>query len=303
MTHLQTIELEVAESVGRLAVLLTLILVVAFFVAAELALVSASKGEMQHLADQAEDPRKRKAAQRVRDAQNRLEHYLSVTQTGTTAGSLLLGWLGEGATVHWIEPWTNRFLGHLPAMLTAHSIAVAIAFLLVTYVEIALGELIPKVLAANAPEQTALALIQPLQWCSYLFWPLLVILNGTVQLLTGWVARKPQTLALPLSQTPLVQTDPYSVAVPGGLELDALNAQLALNLPPSAAYSTISGFLIHHLGHFPQVGERLLWDELELEAAQMAEHRLETIVIRRVTQPLVKLPQPEPVLVHRYCEE
>ena len=141
--------------------LLGLTLLIAFFVASELALVSADRHQIRQLA-QLDDRRTAKTAELVHQAQNNIPHYLSVTQTGTTAGSLLLGWLGEGATVHWIEPWIDKLpIGHLSAVLTAHSIAVPAAFIFVTYVEIVLGELIPKVLATHAPERTALLLMPP----------------------------------------------------------------------------------------------------------------------------------------------
>ncbi|MBE9009259.1 DUF21 domain-containing protein, partial [Pseudanabaenaceae cyanobacterium LEGE 13415] len=141
MTTLETFEIETVETLVRLAVLLIFVIFVAFFVAAELAIVSASKGEIDSLAQQSDNPGTQKAAQLVQKAQNNLGQYLSVTQTGTTAGSLLLGWLGEDATVHWIEPWINLLpIPHLSAMITSHTIATAIAFLLVTYVESVLGE-------------------------------------------------------------------------------------------------------------------------------------------------------------------
>ena len=143
--------------------LLGLTLLIAFFVASELALVSADRHQIRQLAQLSDSPKTAKTAELIHQAQNNIPHYLSVTQTGTTAGSLLLGWLGEGATVHWIEPWIDKLpIGHLPAMLTVHSIAVPTAFILVTYVEIVLGELIPKVLANHAPERTALLLMPAL---------------------------------------------------------------------------------------------------------------------------------------------
>ncbi len=295
MSALQTLELELADDLLRLAILLALTLAVAFFVAAELAVVSASRTQIRDLAEHASEPLQRLAAQQVQDAQQHLEHYLSVTQTGTTAGSLLLGWVGEGATVHWIEPWTARLpFGHLPSVLTAHSIAVALAFLLVTYVEITVGELVPKVLATNAPERTALLLIGPLRFCSALFWPLLVILNGSVRLLTGSVKRRPMGSALPPSQAPLIQTDPHSVLVDGALDLATLNEKLGLSLPANPAYRTLAGFLINQLDRVPAQGERLLWCELELEAARVEDGRLVTVLLRRVTRPLTA-PQPEAV--------
>jgi CBS domain containing-hemolysin-like protein len=272
--QLQMLEIEAAEAFLRLLVLFVLILVV------EIAIVSASKREINRLTRLSEH---QTAAKLVQQAQNNLEQYLSVTQTGTTAGSLLLGWLGEGATVHWIEPWIARLpLGHLPVMITTHSVATAIAFLFVTYIEIALGELVPKVLASQAPERTALLLIGPLQVCSSLFFPALIVLNGTVRLLTGWI--KPPDAVEPTSS--LTQIDSYSVMIEGAIDLETLNQQLGLNLPEDEAYRTLAGFMIRQLGHLPDQGDRVQWHELELEAAQVSEQRLQTILLRRVTQPL-----------------
>lgn len=284
---LHSLEIELASSLLRLSMLLTLTLAIAFFVAAELSLVSASRSQIYQLTQHISEPSTAKAAQLVQQAQKNLQHYLSITQTGTTAFSLLLGWLGEGATVHWIEPWINCLpIGKLPAMVTAHSIALVVAFLLVTYVEIVLGELIPKVLAANAPERTALLLIRPLQICSYLFWPLLVILNGTVKLLTGSVIDHNAEPELPPSMQPFIQTDPHTVLVSGVIELTTVNELLGLTLPTSSAYRTLAGFMIHHLGRLPVQGERLLWGELELEVAHRVAERLETVLLRQVTRPL-----------------
>lgn len=284
MTALETFEIETAETLVRLAVLLIFVIFVAFFVAAELSIVSASKGEIDSLARQSDNPGTQKAAQRVQKAQNNLGQYLSVTQTGTTAGSLLLGWLGEDATVHWIEPWINLLpIPHLSAMITAHSIATAIAFLLVTYVEIVLGELVPKVLAAHAPEKTALLLIRPLQICSYLFFPALVILNGTVRLLTGWFTSRDR-----ITENEFIRKDEYSVLVAGTIDISVLNEQLDLGLPASDAYRTAAGFMIHHMNRVPATGDRLQWGELEFEATRVVENQIETLVLRQVTRPLLE---------------
>ncbi|MBW4540938.1 MAG: DUF21 domain-containing protein [Myxacorys chilensis ATA2-1-KO14] len=292
MTPLQIIELEAAEALLRLSLLLVLILGIAFFVAAELAIVSASKGELYRLS---QNPDTQAAAQQVQHAQSNLKRYLSVTQTGTTAGSLLLGWLGEGATVHWIEPWITRLpIPHLPAMITSHSIATAIAFLLVTYVEIVLGELVPKVLASQAPERTALLLIRPLQLCSYLFFPALVVLDATVNVLTGWINRR-TTPALPQSNAPIVGIDQYSVTVEGAVDLQTLNEQIGVNLPANDAYRTLAGFMIHQLGHVPTERDRLQWGELELEAVRIVENRLEAILLRQITRPLGEVGEREAI--------
>ncbi len=297
LSHLQALEIETAETLLRLAVLVSLILIVAFFVAAELAIVSASRSEIVQLADQTTDPQVRQAAELIRHAHENLEQYLSVTQTGTTASSLLLGWLGEGATVHWIEPWMERLpIGHLPAALSTHTIAVALAFLFVTYVEIVLGELVPKVLATRDPERTALALIRPLKICSYLFSPALVVMNANVRWLTSWIPRKSDSTALQFSEAPLVQIDAHSVRIAGTMAIETLNTQLALNFPESEAYHTLAGFIVHQLGRLPMQGDRLQWGEFEFEASRVIAHRLETIGLRQVTRPLL-IVKPAPELV------
>ena len=199
--------------------------------------------------------------------------------------------------MHWIEPWIDKLpLGHLPAMLTAHAIAVPAAFILVTYIEIVLGELIPKVLASHAPERTALLLIRPLKICSNVLWPLLAILNGNVRLLTGWITRHKSPSLLSPSEATLVQNDAHSVLLSGGWEVTAVNERLGLKLPTNEAYQTIAGFMIHHLGKLPNQGERLLWGELELEATNVVDSSLETVLIRQVTRPLFETQQPEFVL-------
>jgi len=277
--------------------LLALTLLIAFFVASELALVSADRHQIRQLAQLSDSPKTAKTAELIHQAQNNIPHYLSVTQTGTTAGSLLLGWLGEGATVHWIEPWIDKLpIGHLPAVLTAHSIAVPAAFILVTYVEIVLGELIPKVLANHAPERTALLLMPALEICSRLLWPLLAVLNATVRLLTGWItSKKSQPLLLP-SEATIVEKDAHSALISGLWEVTAVNEKLGLNLPTNQAYQTIAGFVIHNLGKMPNRGDRLLWGELEIEAANVIEGSLETVLLRQVTRPLFEPQHPELVL-------
>ena len=276
--------------------LLGLTLLIAFFVASELALVSADRHQIRQLA-QLRDRPNAKTAELVHQAQNNIPHYLSVTQTGTTAGSLLLGWLGEGATVHWIEPWIDKLpIGQFPAMLTAHAIAVPVAFIFVTYIEIVLGELIPKVLATHAPERTALLLMPALEVCSKILWPLLAILNGTVRLLTGWITSKKSEPLLPASEATIIEKDAHSALISGVWEVTAVNEKLGLNLPTNQAYQTIAGFAIHTFGRMPAQGDRFLWGELEIEAADVVEGSLETVLLRQVTRPLFEPQRPEFVL-------
>ncbi|MBP0651599.1 DUF21 domain-containing protein, partial [Mycobacterium tuberculosis] len=80
---------------------------------------------------------------------------LAATQLGITISSLALGWVGEPALAHLIEP----LLSILPAPLAAtgsHAIAVGISFVIITALHIVLGELAPKSLALQRSEGTAL---------------------------------------------------------------------------------------------------------------------------------------------------
>lgn len=282
-------EIQVLKPLLDLAIFLFLTLLIAFFVAAELALISASKEKMYRLAQGSSDRQQADMAKLVLIARENLPHYLSVTQTGTTAGSLILGAYGEKTTVHLLEPWINILPIHkFFVMVSAHSIAVTLAFILVTYIEIALGELIPKVLATQAPDRTALMLIRPLKICSYIFWPLLLILNGTVQIFTGFMLKK-NTEELPQNiVNNFIPKDSHSVVISGLVDIATINEILGLNIPSHPAYCTIGGFMINTLGRLPRSGEIMLWRELELQAVNLISDRLETILLRQVTRPLLK---------------
>jgi putative hemolysin len=88
-------------------------------------------------------------------AVDNLDANLAATQLGITISSLALGWIGEPALAHLVEPP----LSNLPEWLAAagsHALAVAIAFVIITALHIVLGELAPKSLALQRSEGTAL---------------------------------------------------------------------------------------------------------------------------------------------------
>src|SRR5215218_4058997 len=108
-----------------------------FFVAAEFALVSVRRTRIEELASQGGA-----AARAVQRAIHDLDRYIAGTQVGITLASLGLGWIGEPALAHLIEP----LFAWLPVDLAAplsHSVAVAIAFLAITFLHVVLGELVP----------------------------------------------------------------------------------------------------------------------------------------------------------------
>jgi CBS domain containing-hemolysin-like protein len=169
-------------------VLLRIILVVllvaanAFFVAAEFAMVSVRDTRIQQLIEQ-----RRIGARTVRKIQQQLDEFLPAVQFGVTVASLGLGWVGEGTLAAILIPW----LGNIPyARFYAHGLAATVAFLIITYSLIILGELVPKSLALERAERVALAVAAPMDFFMTLAHPFLVVMNRSANLvLRGFGSR------------------------------------------------------------------------------------------------------------------
>src|SRR5712691_5260455 len=125
----------------RLAGLLALVLANGFFVAAEFSIVTVRKTRIDQMIAEGH-----RGARAVRRAVTAPDRYIAATQLGITMASLGLGWLAEPALASIFEPALSFLPAHLAAA-TAHSIAVAIAFALITAAEIVFGELAPKWIA------------------------------------------------------------------------------------------------------------------------------------------------------------
>jgi CBS domain containing-hemolysin-like protein len=104
-----------------------------------------------------------------------LDEYLSACQLGITLASLGLGWIGEPAFARLLEP----LLAHIPISTKALNvvIAFAIAFFIISYLHIVVGELAPKSLAIRQVEKIALNTAVPLYLFNWLMFPLIWILN------------------------------------------------------------------------------------------------------------------------------
>ncbi|MEQ8459825.1 MAG: hemolysin family protein [Sandaracinaceae bacterium] len=144
----------------------------AFFVAAEFALAKVRPSSLEALAKQG-DP----DAARAYEITKRLDAYLSATQLGITLASLGLGWLGEPALAHLIDPALERMGIDDPTVV--HGISLTLAFGVITIAHIVIGELVPKSLAIQRPEQVARWTGRPLRWFFYASYPALWVLNGS----------------------------------------------------------------------------------------------------------------------------
>ncbi len=173
----------------RLAAVLLLVGANAFFVSAEFALVASRRTRIDAMVRRG-DAR----ARHVKQAIQHLDRYISGTQLGITLASLGLGWIGKPALAGTIE---HVFAG-LPApfdVIATDSVAVAVAFALITFLHIVLGELAPKALALLHPELTSRWVAQPLIIFTVATNPFIWVLNGTANaILRLFGARAPTEL-------------------------------------------------------------------------------------------------------------
>ena len=156
----------------ELTVMILLVLVNGFFVASEFALVSARKSRLETRA--ADGSSNARAALRL------LENptiFISTVQLGVTLASLALGWVGEPTVARILEPLAARIASEGTAAYVAHTAAIIIAFSLVTFLHIVLGELFPKMFALERAESFALVAARPLEILGRILWPLLWVFN------------------------------------------------------------------------------------------------------------------------------
>jgi len=159
-------------ALDALMVVLALFLVAlnALFVAAEFGLVKIRSTQVDQLVREG-----RRSSGLLRKATNRLDAYLSVCQLGITISSLGLGWIGEPAFKHLLEP---LFLAlSVPDGLT-DAIAFAFAFATITFLHVVFGELAPKSVAIAKAEGTSLFVAPFMRFFYYLFYPGIVVFNG-----------------------------------------------------------------------------------------------------------------------------
>ncbi|HIK46351.1 MAG TPA: HlyC/CorC family transporter [Leptolyngbyaceae cyanobacterium M65_K2018_010] len=166
---------------SRLLAVFLLIGINAFFVAAEFSIVSVRRSRISQLVSQGDVQ-----AKTVQQLQRSLNRLLSTTQLGITLSSLALGWIGENTVAVLIAFWLIRTpLTQGQGTVLAHTLAIPIAFFLVAYLQIVLGELCPKSVALLYPEQLARFLGPPSLTIAKLFNPFIWILNQSTRRLLG----------------------------------------------------------------------------------------------------------------------
>ena len=149
-----------------------LVLLNGFFVAAEFALVSVRKSRIDQLVNQGS-----RAARSVQKAIGHLDTYIAATQLGITMASLALGWVGEPALAHLIEPLLASILPSQWALAASHLVAVVIAFGIITILHMVLGEFAPKGVALQKADSTALLVAVPMSIFLKIFRPFITVID------------------------------------------------------------------------------------------------------------------------------
>jgi CBS domain containing-hemolysin-like protein len=154
-----------------------------FFVAAEFALVKVRSTQIVELAEQG-SLRAKMARKMIRH----LDAYLSATQLGITLASLALGWIGEPAFHHLIQPLFTRFS---VSDATARSISATVAFVIISILHIVLGELAPKSIAIQKPVGATLWTAHPLHAFYVITYPAIYVLNGVSRAILKLIGIEP----------------------------------------------------------------------------------------------------------------
>ena len=153
-------------------VALTLVALNGFFVAAEFALVRVRESRIVQLEQEGSA-----RAGSVRDALRDLDAYLSVCQVGITMASLALGWVGEPAVSHLLEPVLGALGIASERVVTV--VSVVLGFTVITYAHLVFGEQAPKYFSIQRAEGTALWISRPLKICMIFLRPVVWVVNAS----------------------------------------------------------------------------------------------------------------------------
>jgi CBS domain containing-hemolysin-like protein len=157
----------------RLLSVSLLIAINAFFVTAEFSMVSVRRSRIHQLVEAGDIQ-----AIAVATLQRSIDRLLSTTQLGITLSSLALGWIGESTIVGLVGNWLKSLpLPGDTSLLLAHSFSIPVAFFLLAYLQIVVGELCPKSLAMVYSEQMAISLGPSVRAIARIFRPFIWILN------------------------------------------------------------------------------------------------------------------------------
>ncbi|MEW5985342.1 MAG: hemolysin family protein [Chloroflexota bacterium] len=188
------------DTLAIVAAIALLVFVTAFYVAGEFATVSSRKTRVSQMAAAGDRLAGRLAP--VLEDRRKLDSYVAACQLGISASSLVLGAYGQSVIApHLVRPlaalitFVRPLLGQAvePDGVTqavAASIAATGILILLTILSVVLGELLPKSIAVQYPEDVARAVVVPMQWSLWLFRPFIWFFNGSGNLILRLLGQK-----------------------------------------------------------------------------------------------------------------
>ena len=172
------------DLVLKILLVLVLVLLNGFFVAAEFALVKVRDTQLRVLVQRGH--RRAKVADHILQ---HLDSFLSAAQVGITLASLGLGWIGEPVFLALLHPAFGWL--HIDSEPVRHVVAFGVGFTLITFLHISAGEQAPKWLAIQKPLATSLWIAYPLLWFTRIFYPVVATLNWSSQWLLRQIGLQP----------------------------------------------------------------------------------------------------------------
>jgi CBS domain containing-hemolysin-like protein len=167
-------------SVLLLVLLLLLIAINSFFVAAEFAVVRSRRARLEQMRDDGV-----RGATRALAQLDRVDEFVATSQVGITIASLGIGFLGQPALADLLEPIFSGFAGHAVSL----ALSIALAFIIVTFLEVVLGEQSPKMIAIGRAENVLIRVSGPLVFLGRVLHPLIVATNAPANFLVKRVLR------------------------------------------------------------------------------------------------------------------
>lgn len=164
------------------AVIILLTAVLALYVAAEFAAVSARRTRVEEMADNG-DKLAISLLPILKDPE-KLDRYIAACQIGITLSSLVAGFYGQAQLKPVLAPWLADVFS-LSALASA-SITSVLILILLTGIQVVFGELLPKSVAIRYPERVALRVMLPMRWSLILLRPFIAVLNGSAL----WLMRR-----------------------------------------------------------------------------------------------------------------
>src|SRR6201991_2537761 len=161
-------------SVLLLVLLLLLIAVNSFFVAAEFSVVRSRRARLEQMRDDGV-----RGSARALEQLDRVDEFVATSQIGITLASLGIGFLGQPALADLLEPLFTGFAGHALSL----ALAIALAFIIVTFLHVILGEQSPKMVAIGIPEKVLIRVTGPLVLIGRILHPLIVATNAPANFL------------------------------------------------------------------------------------------------------------------------